>query len=137
MGLAVIAASYWLVWSRKSDPTTEFCFLCVAMLVGNTVTWGHYLVFLIFPLAVAMAKLRDGMTEARLFGLALLVLALNALNLADQSWVERRFALTFITNYIPLAGIVALGCLFAAWLVAGSEDGIGTVSSKAFGQKPE
>ncbi len=128
MGLVMIAASYWLVWSRRGDPTVEFCFLCVAMLVGNPVTWGHYFVFLIFPMAVVVARLQKGMTEWRLLGLGLLILALNVLDLAGNTWLEPRFALAFVANYIPLVGIIALGCLLVAWLDGGREPRAGTKS---------
>ena len=116
VGLIVILTGYWLVGMRGGDLETEFCLLCVVMLAGNPVTWGHYFVFLIFPMAVAVVKLREGLTEARLIGFALLILALNVLDLAGKTWVERRFAVAFIANYVPLAGLIVLACLFAGWL---------------------
>ena len=115
-GIAVILVGYWLVWVRGRDLEAEFCLLSIVMLAGNPVTWGHYFIFLIFPLAVAIARLREGLTEARLIGFTLLILALNAMDLAEKSWIERRFAMAFIANYIPLAALITLGCLFATWL---------------------
>ena len=133
-GLGTIAMSYCLVWRRRGDPTTEFCFLCVAMLAGNPVTWGHYFVFLIFPVAVTITRFREGMTEWRLLGLSLLILALNVLDLAGNTWLERRFFLAFIANYIPLVGLLGLWWLFARWLGADGEQGAGAVSPKSSGQ---
>jgi hypothetical protein len=106
---------------RGRDLETEFCLLCVVMLAGSPVTWGHYFVFLIFPVAVSVVRLREGLTESRLIGFALIILALNVLDLAGKPWMERRFAVAFVANYIPLAGLIALACLFVGWLNVGHE----------------
>ncbi len=122
-GLMIVAVSYWLVWERGRNLETEFCLVTVAMLAGNSVAWVHYFVFLIFPVAAAASRLRDGLTAARIIGFGLLILALDGIGLSAVSWVERRAVLVFIANYIPLAGLIALGCLFVAWLRTDSEDG--------------
>ncbi len=101
--------------------TTEFCLLCTAMLIENWGDVGHYLVFLIFPMAVIVVRLKKSMTDWRLLGLALLILALNVLDLAGNAWVERKLVLVLITDYIPVVGLVALWGLFAAWIKSGAD----------------
>ncbi|HUJ70809.1 MAG TPA: glycosyltransferase 87 family protein, partial [Verrucomicrobiae bacterium] len=128
-GLVVIAAGYWLVWTRGDDREAEFCLLCVAMLAGSPVTWGHYFVFLIFPLAVTVARLRGKWTAARIAGFGSLLVALNVLDLAGRTWVKQSLVLLMVSNYIPLAGAIALGCLFVAWLGSGGERGYAAPSA--------
>jgi hypothetical protein len=122
-GLMIVAVSYWLVWKLGRSLEAEFCLVTVAMLAGNSVVWVHYFVFLIFPVAVAAARLRDGLTAAHVIGFGLLILALDGIGLSAVNWVEQSPVLVFIVNYVPLVGLIGLGWLFVAWLKTDPEDG--------------
>jgi len=111
-GVALIVLTYIACWRRGGEAEAEFCLLCVAMLAGNMVVWGHYFVFLIFPMAAAATRLATQPTAASLTVLALLLVMLNDLNAWVPAALGRTHYLRLLIQYVPLYGLLGLGLLF-------------------------
>jgi hypothetical protein len=99
LGAVVIAAAY--LACREGDLELEFCLLTVAMLAGLGITWGHYLVLLIFPVTVAAKR---ATTPGQVIALIVIVLCLNNC-FSFTPWEN------VAANFIPLAGMIGLGVL--------------------------
>lgn len=112
-GLLVVALAYLYCWRWACGTETEFVLLNVAMLAGSLVTWGHYFVFLIFPVAVVCVRDTAQWTRMRAVVFVLILLMLNSLDLGAKPFLEHHLALKFLANYVPLLGLGGLG-LFAA-----------------------
>jgi hypothetical protein len=113
VGLAMMGLAYLAVVRAVRDPEAEFCLLCVAMLVGSFKAEGHYFVFLIFPVAVAAARVAERISWRSLIGFCLLLLCLNNLGTYEAPWLDRHLYLKILCNYTPLYGLLALGVFFA------------------------
>jgi multidrug transporter EmrE-like cation transporter len=109
-GLIVIAAAYYACEVNQRDPETQFCLLCVAMLVGTVTVQGFYFIFLAFPLTVAALHVAAKPTVWRVIYLALIVLALNALNPPD--FFQRHPTWYIFVNEVPLYGVLGVGLFF-------------------------
>jgi hypothetical protein len=75
-GLAIIIFSYANILVAKPDQDIQFSVLCISMIMGGLTAWGHYLVFLIFPLAVAYLKVVDRQLSIILYGIVVVQLGL-------------------------------------------------------------
>jgi hypothetical protein len=111
IGLALIVLMYGICWKngrgrRDADLESEFCLLSAAMLAGISEAWGHYFVLLIFPAAVAVARVARQPTGGRI---VTLIASLVMLNLMGD-W--RSPCLEFVVGYIPLYGLLLLGVFF-------------------------
>jgi hypothetical protein len=111
-GLAVIALGYVACARGTNDREAEFGILCVAMLMGILSTQGHYYVFLIFPMAVAAARLRKNLTLPGVVLYGLLIVLLNQQETWATPFLARHIYLKIAANYLPLAGLVGLGIFF-------------------------
>lgn len=105
-GAGVIALAYGLCWWRRGEEETEFCFMSVAMLAGLITTQGQYFVFLVLPVAVAIAGRRF---------VWLLAAAVIALNL-QMTWELRQPVAVVWANNVPLAGLLVMGVFFGCEL---------------------
>jgi len=102
------ASCYW--WG--GDTEAEFCLLSTAMLAGGLVVWPHYFVFLIFPMAVAAARIGATPTVGRVILFVLLGLAMNRFRLPDWPFLLRHVHLFFLVCAIPLSGLLGLAAFF-------------------------
>jgi hypothetical protein len=103
---------------RKSPPDAEaeFGLLTVAMLAGVPTAWGHYFVFLIFPMAVAAARLTARPTPGRI-GLFVVVLVLvNLMDKWQSQFLDQNVWLNLLVDFAPLFGLLALGLFFVGAL---------------------
>jgi hypothetical protein len=111
IGMALIALVYGICWKNKrggtdADLESEFCLFCVVMLAGISEAWGHYFVLLIFPAAVAVARIVRRPTSGRIVTLAVSLVLLNLMVSWQSPWLE------FAVSYIPLYGLLLLGAFF-------------------------
>ncbi len=111
VGLALIALVYRICWKNGRNGTgadleSEFCLLSAAMLAGISEAWGHYFVLLIFPVAVAVARVARRPTSGRIATLVISLVMLNLMGDWRSPWLE------FAVSYIPLYGLLLLGAFF-------------------------
>jgi hypothetical protein len=83
------------------------------MLAGSMIAWGHYFVFLIFPMAVAVVCASIYPSITRLLIVALIFLALNVHITRLSPFFDRHIYLKILVFYIPLYGLMGLGILLA------------------------
>lgn len=114
MGAALIAGSYVACWRMRGDVVAQFCLLSVAMLAGVFKAEGHYLVFMIFPVAVACVA--AGRSLARCLWVACVIALLNCLATVEWPWLDRHLMLKVLANNLPLYGLLGLVAFFAAEL---------------------
>ncbi len=117
IGLALIALVYGICWKNGRDRTgadleSEFCLMSIVMLGGISEAWGHYFVLLIFPAAVAVARVGRRPTSGRIVTLGVAFVMLNLMGDFRSSWFE------FAVTYIPLYGLLLLGAFFAVELLS-------------------
>jgi hypothetical protein len=110
-GLAVIACAYWLC--DGSDREAEWCLVVTAMLLGIANALGHYFVFLIFPLSVAVVRLNSRPTLGRVIFFGLLLLSLNDVETRSTPFLDHHLYLKIFANDLPLMGMLALAAFFA------------------------
>ena len=114
LGGLVLLLVYGGCWrSAGRDPEAEFCLLCIAMLIASGKASGTYLVFVIFPMAVAAARLAARPSLAGVIFYGGLLVALNDLDTRATPFLDRHLYGKIFVNYIPLYGLVALGIFFA------------------------
>ena len=108
-GLGLIGLTY--LWCLRSgeDRERQFCVLSVAMLAGSVTAWGHYFVFLIFPMTVAAVRLAVRPTVGRVFFFGLLLWALNFLRTVESPFLDAHLCAKVLVNNIPLGGLIGLG----------------------------
>ena len=114
LGSLVIGLAYWLGIRRSLDPEAQFCLLCVAMLAGNPTSKGHYLVLLIFPMAVAAVRVAARPTVGGVAGLGALLFLLNNLDTWATPFLDRHLSLKILLNDLPLYGLLGLAWFFIA-----------------------
>ena len=107
-GLIVLAICYLLTFWALNDREIEFSFLIAAMLLSGARTLGHYFVFLIFPIAVAFAKMPQSASKKLMLVLILIYLALNLHDISAISFLFINRYVFLMVNYIPLFGLVGL-----------------------------
>jgi hypothetical protein len=112
-GLLLIALCYLACWRQGTDHEAEFCFLCVAMLAGSIRTWGHYLVFLIFPVTVLAVRIARHPSWGRVAMLAVMLVFLNDLGTREGPFLDRHYSLKVLANDFPLYGMIGLFFFFA------------------------
>lgn len=113
-GLVVITLAYVVCLRMARDREVEFCLLCVAMLVCGITGWVHYLVFLIFPMAVAAVRVATSRSRARVIGFGMLwLLLLNSADVWGARLLEFGRAAIMAVNHTPLYAMCALGVFFA------------------------
>ena len=116
IGLALIVLTYAICWKNGPSGTnvdleSEFCLMSAAMLAGISEAWGHYFVLLIFPAAMAVARVGRRPTSSRIVTLVAALVMLNLMGDFRSPWFE------FAVSYIPLYGLLLLGAFFAADLL--------------------
>jgi len=113
IGLSLIVFAYAICWKNgreniDMDFESEFCLLSAVMLAGISEAWGHYFVLLIFPAAIAMARVAHRLTSRSIIMLAASLLMLNLMGDWRSPWME------FVVSYLPLYGVLLLGAFFVA-----------------------
>ena len=116
---AVASVALWVLiyavcWRGLPDAAAQFSLLCVGMLACGVTTWGHYLVFLIFPLAWLAMQVARRPSPGGVVLCGLLFLTLNDLDTWAGPVLDRHIHLKILVNFVPLYGMLALG----GWLVA-------------------
>jgi hypothetical protein len=112
IGLALIVLVYGICWKNDragtgADLESEFCLMSAAMLAGISEAWGHYFVLLIFPAAMAVARVGRRPTSGRIIILGVALVMLNLMGDFRSPWLE------FAVSYLPLYGLLLLGAFFA------------------------
>ena len=111
-GLALTVLAYIACSRGDGETEAEFCLLCVTMLAGNMVAWGHYYVFLIFPTAAAATRIAANPTGSRIVWFGMVLIAVNVLNMPTVPFLERHLPVKILLNYVPLYGSLALVIFF-------------------------
>ena len=111
IGIALIVLLYSASWwngrrKENADIESEFCLLSIAMLAGIVEGWGHFFVILAFPVAVAVARVRQRPTSGRVTALGIALVMLNVMGSWRSPWLD------FTVSYIPLYGLLLLGAFF-------------------------
>jgi Glycosyltransferase family 87 len=112
-GLALIALSYSQCLRATQDLEAEFCVLCVAMLAGSMRSWGHYFVFLIFPMGVMAAQVVGRATARRSMLLGVVFVLLNLQATWQNAFLNQHMYLKILVNYLPFYGLIVLGLFLA------------------------
>jgi len=112
--LLIMIISYAFCWfsrniNDKEVREKEFAILCIAMLLSSLLTWGHYLVFLIFPFTVVAVQIARKPNAKEILILLLVWLSLNCLGTLENQFLDKHITIKVIVNYIPLFGILGLG----------------------------
>ena len=117
-GIAVILAGYVIIcfdgYRRNYD--LQFSILCTAMIIGNITSWGHYLVFLIFPVSTGiLSSLHKTSAEQILY-----VVIAGTLTLAGAEHLLMRGNLLFnvFIHYVPLYAMLLLFVLLSRTLLS-------------------
>jgi hypothetical protein len=111
-GVGVIGMTYVVSLQYDRDPEAQFCLLTLAMLAVTLSTQGSYFVWLIFPVAVAVARVAANFSASRATCLALAIIAVNNLAPLEGAFLDRHLYLKIALNNIPLYGLLILGSLF-------------------------
>jgi hypothetical protein len=114
IGWGLILGTYFACLSNENAIELEFSILTVAMLVGSVMAWGYYFVFLIFPVAHALANVREHSSRLHVYGLATSLMLLNCFSLRELA--KMPLIMGIVANYFPLAGLFGLGAIFLSEL---------------------
>jgi hypothetical protein len=82
------------------------------MLLGGLVVWPHYLVFLIFPMAVAAVHIAAEPSLPRIVLYAVAALWLNEVDTKTTTFLHQHTGLEALLNYQPLYAMLMLWSLF-------------------------
>jgi hypothetical protein len=118
-GLALIGLAYALSRRAKGAGEAQFCLLCVVMLAGCVTSWGHYLVFLVFPVTVAAMRLKRRVTGTAVVWFGSVLAALNWQGTMASPFLDRHLPLKVLANSLPLGGLLALLVFFVSELWQG------------------
>lgn len=116
-GLAVIGLSYLACMLGVPDRQRQFSLLCVAMIAGSAMAWGHYFPLLVYPCTVCAlsAAERRCLPRITLTICTLIVLATasagRAPGLADYP------VASILVAYLPLYAMLSLAGMLATDLV--------------------
>jgi hypothetical protein len=112
-GFGLLATAYWVCWRRGGDTEAEFCLLLIAMVLASGKASGTYLVWLVYPMAVAVARLIGQPTRSRIAGWSVAVISLNMVDTVSWGWLEQHLLLRILANHLPVYAMVGLGVWFA------------------------
>ena len=116
VGLILVLFCYILCLFFPNDPEAQFCILCSVMLAGSMRAWGHYYIFLIFPVAAMATRLNAASVRSWIF-FVLLVVALNQQSTISSSFLNSHLVLKVLVNYMPLYALMALIAFFAVEII--------------------
>jgi hypothetical protein len=108
LGAILLAVAYLVCRQGRGDAELEFSLLSVAMLAGSLVSWGHYLVFLIFPVAVWITHLANNPTPGRIAAFAM-ALAFFSVGPQQNAFLNAHPHLNVVVNWMPLYGLLVMG----------------------------
>ena len=116
-GIIIIIYGYVIDYFGRANQDIEFAILCTSMTIGSITAWGHYFVFLIFPLTVGFITVlqRKSIGYSLLFGIIVLII----MNVGIESALfSRHLWLNIIVNYIPLYATLIFLALLSKELIA-------------------
>jgi hypothetical protein len=116
LGMVLIAVAYWLCWRSERAEEMQFGLLTVAMLAGGVTSWGHYLVFLIFPLAALATQIGRNGSWQRASGFVFLLLLLNTVKTMEGGWLNNHIYVKIFANELPLLAMLIFYVWFARML---------------------
>jgi hypothetical protein len=111
VGLASLAAAYALCLRLRDDEEAQFCLLSLAMLTAGTTTWSHYMVLVIFPVAVVAALVVANPSYSRVLLFAALVMALDNVDAPTSAFPAEWHLAKLLWIYTPLFGVLALAAM--------------------------
>jgi hypothetical protein len=110
-GFLALAGGYWLCLRLREDETAQFCVLTLAMLAGGTTSWSHYLVLVIFPVAVMVTRVTAEPSWARVAVFVAAVLALDNVDAPTSSFPQGWHLAKLLWVYTPLFGQLTLAAM--------------------------
>lgn len=104
VGFLVVVIGYgWCAWCRPAMDV-QLGVLIAAMVMGGLTAWGHYLVLLIFPLGVLLARRPARAGWEWWAGWGMMLWMLNSVEARTTAWLEVRPVFKGWANYLPLYG---------------------------------
>jgi len=123
IGLSLIGLCYLICFINDDDLETEFCLICLAMLIGSIRTFGHYFVFLIFPMGVAFV--RSYSFQGRFLIIVVTYVILNfhwfLMPIPSQflgQFLDCHIYLKIFINFMPGYGLIVLMLYFFTEIMA-------------------
>jgi hypothetical protein len=113
VGCAALVGAYALCLRLRDDPEAQFCLLSLALLAGGTISWSHYMVLTIFPVAVMVTHLAANPSCARVLVFTVAVMALDNVDAPTSGFPEGWHLAKLLWVYTPLFGQLALAAMFA------------------------
>ena len=110
IGLSLMGLCYFICFKTNDDSEAEFCLICLAMLTGNIRTFGHYFVFLIFPIAVAFVRSYYS-TSIRILKIFIIYVMLILVDAGTHQFFDNLY-LKILASYIPMYGLIGLIVFF-------------------------
>ena len=111
-GFLALAGGYLLCLRLRKDEMAQFCVLTMAMLAGGTTSWSHYMVLVIFPVAVMVTRVTADPSWARVAVFIAAVLALDNVDAPTSSFPQGWHLAKLLWVYTPLFGQLALAAMF-------------------------
>lgn len=104
--VVVMLGTYRLIAAAGYDRETQFGMLTAGMLLGNMLTWGNYLVLLVFSLVAFAGRLRRGGSGKRIvcFGIAVVLMDIQCQIVSP--WLDRHLFMKVLANYAPCYGML-------------------------------
>jgi hypothetical protein len=122
IGFIFILFSYKLCRMSNNDEDVEFSVLNLAMIIGSTTAWGHYLVFLIFPLSIGLILIRSKNIRKMtlLFGISTILLVFSG---TESAFIGSSYFVNILINYVPLYSMLLIFALFRREIINSKKDG--------------
>jgi hypothetical protein len=123
-GCLMLGGAYAVCWAGREDAEASFSLLSAAMLLSAPISWGHYLVFMAFPVAAASARVAAQPTGKRVLTFGVVFLLLNNLyNIGrwEGAFLRQHLYLYIAANLMPLAGLLGLAGFFVVEMLRLSE----------------
>lgn len=121
-GLALMCWGYFICFRARGNRALEFSLLSVVILLGIPRSFGHYMVFLFFPIAVATvhAASAESRKPLLLLGLSFLLLNLQNLEIVFGPFHVSRtnLIIIYLLNYVPFFGLLGLLVFIYACIMA-------------------
>ena len=106
-GLAIIILSYVITFLNRSDLDIEFSILLISMIAGSITAWGHYLVFLIFPLTIWFVEISHKGDNGRNFFYGIILFSMIQVGVGNLLYFNS-ILFNSLINYIPLYAMLIL-----------------------------
>jgi hypothetical protein len=117
--IAMLVFTWWQVWRLRPTDSADRVYAAWSLVLldcvlCSQVAWVHYLVFLIFPLALLAAQVRQALGARRVWLIGLLLFCLVAANVAGVAWYgDVPGGLRRLLNQLPTFAMILLYIEFA------------------------